>query len=52
MNTQLLCHSERGFSARNLLSLGSVTEAVCKQQIPPCRNAPRRNDKGSDLSKC
>ena len=39
------CHSERAFCVRNLLFVDSFTNAVGEQQIPPCRCAPRRNDK-------
>ena len=40
------CHSEARFLREESAVSDSVTEAVSKQQIPPCRCAPRRNDKG------
>src|ERR1051325_3067189 len=45
----VVMQSKRGFCARNLLFLDSFTKAFRKQQIPPCRSATRRNDKGDGI---
>lgn len=41
-----LCHSDKARSAKEVsVVCGSVRDAVQRKQIPPCRDAPRRNDK-------